>query len=904
MQTRTGEGEASRSAVASAATDQWATRSCPGRTIDRSDRGGQTGGMCVDPDRDTSGPIPVCRMTRIDPVERSIGVLVLVSNPDDRRDVETWLEDSDAFDRVEVESTLAETDFDVCVLDDRARRTYGDALGEVAATKAPVAVPTLLIAAESEDDGVEGDGYERGLPEGTIDEVMERPIQHSGLGWRLGALAERSTQSRQAAVHSERYRTLFDGVQDPIVVTDPEWRIVTANGAFCEQFGYDCGEIDGESARIICAEDSDFETFDSISESNGFDEQFETTINYRTKAGKRLIGETDVLPLGNGERHGFMGLIRNLTEHHRQGRQLDRYEYAVEGAPEMLVGVDRDRTVRFANERFREFLGRTKAEIEGATLESILDAATLATVEHKIERALKGETAEEEVIETDVLGRKHVLDVRYYPLEREDGSIIGAAAAIRDVTERERQKERLIRFRRAVEAAGHAISITDVEGTIEYVNPAFEAMTGYSAREACGKTPRILRSGEMIDGYYEQLWETVLAGEVWQERVVNRRQSGELYHAEQTIAPIRTADGAVEAFVAIQTDVTDRVETNADLETYESIVQRLDDPIVLQNLEGRYVVVNDAVTEFGGLDREKLLGSDEFAFMDERTAAIIDRKKQRVLAEQRPITYEVQPRLPDGTAPTFKTTRYPHYDGDGDLVGTIAICRDTTDVQERERQLRVLDRLLRHNLRNKMTVIFGQADRIVEEFSGEPRDAAERILEAGADIVALSETEREMIDLFENCQARRPIAIRPILERLRADLVASDTEASISIECPSGVKAETIPQIERALQEVLENAIEHAERRPPDVTVTVTREDTGVRIAVADNGPGMPAAEREVLTGAAKITPLVHGRGLGLWLVHHVVTQSGSSLDFHENDPHGSVVEIRLPDVTAPEANR
>lgn len=106
-------------------------------------------------------------------------------------------------------------------------------------------------------------------------------------------------------------------------------------------------------------------------------------------------------------------------------------------------------------------------------------------------------------------------------------------------------------FYEAVEQAGHSIYMTDRAGVIQYVNPAFEEITGYSAEEAIGATPAILNSGVHDDSFYADLWETILSGQVWNETIVNARKDGEQYYAEQTIAPITDGSGEIAYFVAI-----------------------------------------------------------------------------------------------------------------------------------------------------------------------------------------------------------------------------------------------------------------------------------------------------------------------------------------------------------------
>ena len=98
---------------------------------------------------------------------------------------------------------------------------------------------------------------------------------------------------------------------------------------------------------------------------------------------------------------------------------------------------------------------------------------------------------------------------------------------------------------RAVEQAAESIVITDPQGTIVYVNPAFERVSGWSRDEALGQNPRILKSGKQDDAFYRQMWATLARGEAWTGRIVNRRKDGTLFEEEATISPVRDASGQV-----------------------------------------------------------------------------------------------------------------------------------------------------------------------------------------------------------------------------------------------------------------------------------------------------------------------------------------------------------------------
>jgi diguanylate cyclase (GGDEF)-like protein/PAS domain S-box-containing protein len=134
-----------------------------------------------------------------------------------------------------------------------------------------------------------------------------------------------------------------------------------------------------------------------------------------------------------------------------------------------------------------------------------------------------------------------------------------------EVDMRRRTEAEMRKLSSAVVQAADAVMITDTNGVIEYVNPAFERMTLYSAEEAVGKTPRILKSGKHKDEFFAQLWRSMAAGKSFHDVIVNRRKDGTEYHEEVTIAPVRGGDGEVTHFISTGRDITDRMKTQEQL---------------------------------------------------------------------------------------------------------------------------------------------------------------------------------------------------------------------------------------------------------------------------------------------------------------------------------------------------
>jgi PAS domain S-box-containing protein len=146
------------------------------------------------------------------------------------------------------------------------------------------------------------------------------------------------------------------------------------------------------------------------------------------------------------------------------------------------------------------------------------------------------------------------------PILSDDGSIDRFVAIMQDITERKRAEKEMIRLIAAVEQTADSIVITDTEGLIEYVNPAFERISGYTKAEVAGQTCRVLKSGQMGKDVYEELWSTIKGGEVWTGHLINRRKDGSLYQEQATISPVRNSSGEIINFVAVKQDITQRVQ--------------------------------------------------------------------------------------------------------------------------------------------------------------------------------------------------------------------------------------------------------------------------------------------------------------------------------------------------------
>lgn len=216
-------------------------------------------------------------------------------------------------------------------------------------------------------------------------------------------------------------------------------------------------------------------------------------------------------------------------------------------------------------------------------------------------------------------------------------------------------------------------------------------------------------------------------------------------------------------------------------------------------------------------------------------------------------------------------------------------------LEERTKQIAVLDRVLRHNLRNDMNVVLGFAERLRESMSGEPASHANKIIETGEKISQLSEKQREITSLLSEEPTMDFINLANVVENTADKADSRFEHATINISKPKELTVRTSTKIGQAIEELVENAVIHSDKDSPSVKISTFVGGTEAVIQIADDGPGIPKIERSVLKGDEKIESLYHGSGLGLWLVHLIVHRSQGTIEFRESDEWSSIVAIKLP---------
>jgi len=240
-------------------------------------------------------------------------------------------------------------------------------------------------------------------------------------------------------------------------------------------------------------------------------------------------------------------------------------------------------------------------------------------------------------------------------------------------------------------------------------------------------------------------------------------------------------------------------------------------------------------------------------------------------------------------------------DQHGRRLGSMVSLRDVTDREMRRQRLEVLNRILRHNLRNQVGVIKANTEVVADAVEDEQLEAHLANTAGSADALRdLGRKAKTIEELLSDPDgATTEIDLGSFLAEIVDDASAQWPAAGITLEDTDGqIQVETDPELVRfVVENLLENAVDHSDQEQPTVEVWIEH-DAGARypvtIAVADDGPGIPDREVEVLCEGSE-TPLKHGSGVGLWVTNWAVTDLGGELSFEDREPRGTTVRVRLP---------
>ncbi len=485
----------------------------------------------------------------------------------------------------------------------------------------------------------------------------------------------------------------------------------------------------------------------------------------------------------------------------------------------------------------------------------------------------------------------------------------------------------------AVEQAHDGIVITDVQGRIQYVNPSFCAMTGYSREEVVGQTLRILRSGAQTEEFYSDLWKTLLSGRVWRGEIVNRRKDGSLYTESMTATPVRDAGGQITHFIAIKQDISERRRSEEALLRSEArirdILEHSTNVFYSHTPTHQLTYLSTQIRELLGYEPEEALVEWTRLATDNPVNALgYERTVLAIETGERQTPYELELRGKDGRLVWVEVHEAPVV-RDGATVAIVGALTDITARKRAQQERDYLEEELRHaqkmeavgrlaggvahDFNNLIGVILGYSELLLKLDPEYPQRgkveqiqrAAEKAWNVTRQLLAFS--RKQILD-------PRVLDVNAVvveLGHMLPSLVGEDVELELNLSPDLGqIKADP-GQLEQVLVNLAANARD-AMPRGGRLTIATANLEVGngagpprsvepgryVCLTVSDTGVGMDTeTQGRIFEPFFTTKEKGKGTGLGLATVYGIVKQSGGSIFVDSQPSEGTAFSLYFPRV-------
>ncbi len=377
--------------------------------------------------------------------------------------------------------------------------------------------------------------------------------------------------SRTVVAEKEKYLHLFEANPQPMMVVDRETlQFLDINKAAVAHYGYSRDEFLSMSIRDIRPpEDADkaeslVKRVDSGLDRMGY-------WRHLKKDGNEIMVEIITHTTIYNGRPANLVHAHDVTEKLKVVDALrkseERYRLLAENTVNVIWSMSPDLVFTYVSRRIFDMTGIPAEEWIGSHLTQHFTELELERVKEVIESELaKGPGSPGVVFETEILNRERnpvPVEVHWRFVYDDNNQPVSMQGITIDISERKQfmvERERLLL---AIEQAGEMVIITDINGVIEYVNPAFERTTGYQHGEVVGRNCSLLKSGKQDDAFYQSLWQTINSGQVFHATMVNKRKDGSLFTEDSTISPVRDTSGKIINFVAVKHDITEQLRQEA-----------------------------------------------------------------------------------------------------------------------------------------------------------------------------------------------------------------------------------------------------------------------------------------------------------------------------------------------------
>lgn len=436
----------------------------------------------------------------------------------------------------------------------------------------------------------------------------------------IGESIWRIVQRRRSEAQLHKLSLAVEQSPATIVITDPAGAIEYVNPRFTAATGYTLDEVRGKNPRVIKSGQTAPEIFADLWNTISAGREWRGEIVNRKKSGELFTDFVIITPVKDtaGRITHFLSIKEDITERRRVRLALEaseaKFRRLLTMVPLPLGHSDGRGHITFVNESFHRVFGYTLAEVPTLRAwwaRAYPDPVYSATLAEKWSHALAqaavngGQIPSIECAITCRDGQVRTVEL--------SGIVLGEETLVVfvDITARIQADLEIRKLSRIIEQAPVSVAITNLAGALEYINPTFLAISGYTREEVLGKNPRVLKSGLTPPAVYADMWQTLLRGEVWRGELSNKKKNGEIYHERAVIAPVSDDTDTVTHYVALKEDITEQKRTEAALrendQRYRELFDLESDAILLLEAEsGRIIRANQAASVMYGATTAEL----------------------------------------------------------------------------------------------------------------------------------------------------------------------------------------------------------------------------------------------------------------------------------------------------------
>jgi len=762
-----------------------------------------------------------------------------------------------------------------------------------------------------------------------------------------------------------RHRQLVENLSEVVWQADPEARVSFVNRAWKQMSGLPTQGLIGRRLFELIADSDQPAALNAWTRLlSGQDTVVQWQARIVTASSEMRWGEfTARLTLDNeGRPNGVAGLLSDIHERKllearlREGDEqlresLELSRQLLEAMPNPVYYKDRHGFFKGVNKAWERFHGRSRESVVGLTTREISPPELADQIELRDAELAASSTGHQEfegtIINAD--GQPRAMLFACAVLTSYSRERIGLIGVLTDITERKQTEAELRKLSLVASRTGSAVVITDAIGRIEWVNDAFTRLTGIPMAEALGKSPgRLLQGPETDPKTVAMIRERIQAQQDFQAELVNYARDGRRYWIALDAQPIRDAQGKIQQYIAVESDITERKLREEALRASEAkarqlaqVVDQASEAIMVKDLDNRFVAWNRGAERLYGFTADEVMGRTAHDVLRiEETGGPESEALERVRA-QRSEGLSVTRRIrKDGSTVDVELSLSPLYDPDGRHIGEIGVARDISDRLLYEQELEAAKDAaeaanhakgaflanMSHEIRTPMNGIIGMTELALDtELDPEQRDyltsvrrSAENLLQVINDVLDYSKIDAGRIDL-----EKIAFPVRAILSDAVKSLVPRARESGLHLvldiapDVPISLIGDPL-RLGQVLLNLVGNAVKFTERG--EIVVSVARcTDTGpahapdssvaggallpaggsgldrirLRFRVTDTGIGIAEQKQREIFDAftqadSSTTRRYGGTGLGLSISRQLVSLMGGHLGVESKPGNGS----------------